>query len=125
MIYFASYVPSGPVKIGHTAATIKQKMSILQTYSPTPVILFRVMPGDTRHERGTHYLFRDNHIHGEWFHFHPAMLTVEKVEPMDATWTLPRHLRRETFTARRCPANWPVSAELETILEKALSREAA
>lgn len=66
-VYFLKPIGmDGPVKIGCS----KQPQGRLQTldiWSPFPLELMAIVPGDHKDERALHWHFRDSRLHGEWF----------------------------------------------------------
>lgn len=77
MIYFIRCGADGPVKIGYTAKSAKQRLALLQVGNHEPLEVIRTMRGAHRLERWLHVRFRAHRIRSEWFSFHPDMLTVE------------------------------------------------
>lgn len=67
MIYFAQDTTSKAIKIGYSKDP-KKRRSGLQTASPNPLELLGVVHGGLEHERAYHKKFKEERIHGEWFH---------------------------------------------------------
>ena len=76
-VYFARAGADGPwVKIG-TAAHPEDRVRALDTGSPFPLVLMRVIDGSDAVERWLHRHFAAHRLKGEWFNFVPEMLTIE------------------------------------------------
>lgn len=65
-VYFVTCRELGMVKIGH-ARSVKKRLSILQTSSPLPLTLERVIEGDREREHELHRRFAGDRVRGEWF----------------------------------------------------------
>lgn len=69
VVYFVQCGDSGPIKIGHTTRErLKARLSVLQTGSPFPLHLRRVVAGTRQTEAAAQQFFRDLRLHGEWFY---------------------------------------------------------
>jgi excisionase family DNA binding protein len=66
-VYFVEAGENGPIKIGHTDASVASRISWLQTGSPVPLRLLASMPGDRDVEAKLHGKFVNTRIRGEWF----------------------------------------------------------
>jgi hypothetical protein len=62
------------VKIGFTAGDVAKRIANLQTGSPVPLTILRVVVGDERVERALHSRFAPHRQRGEWFTFSDEML---------------------------------------------------
>jgi hypothetical protein len=78
-VYFVQANQNGPVKIG-TAEDVIGRLRELQTAHYMVLRLLREIDGDYRLERALHRRFTAQHIRGEWFAFHPDMLTIMPVD---------------------------------------------
>lgn len=91
------------VKIGQTQTDIEQRLRALQTANAHPLTVLRLIPETSECiglESAFHRYFRHWHVRGEWFRFHPVMLTIEPSEVMEAQTPLLRPAkRRATFPA--------------------------
>lgn len=65
-IYFVQAEHGGPIKIGQSNDPI-QRLKQLQTSSPYPLVLRRVVNGAPEMEHRLHALFKDHRLNGEWF----------------------------------------------------------
>lgn len=76
-VYFIRAGADGPfVKIGH-AEDPQARMRCLDTASPFPLVLMRVIDGGEEVERWLHRHFSALRVKGEWFRFTAAMLDIE------------------------------------------------
>jgi DNA-binding XRE family transcriptional regulator len=76
-VYFIQAGNDGPVKIGW-AATPTNRLRQMQTASPHPLLLRRVVPEASRIvERWFHRWFAERRLNGEWFSFTDEMLSLE------------------------------------------------
>lgn len=84
MIYFAQDTTSKALKIGYSKDP-KKRRSGLQTASPNPLDLLGVVHGGLEHERAYHKKFKQERIHGEWFHdsILPEVLEIIARNPLD------------------------------------------
>lgn len=64
VVYFVS--DGEFVKIGFTC-NLKTRLSTLQTMSPRPLEVLKVISGPQTLEKEIHKKFRHFHVHGEWF----------------------------------------------------------
>lgn len=84
MIYFARFRDAEPVKIGYSR-NLHGRLSGLRRKFQVDLSFIRTMEGRLFTERWLHVYFADRHIWGEWFRFHPDMLTViPPVERLDS-----------------------------------------
>jgi len=75
-VYFMRQVGGvGPIKIG-VSASPKSRLDMLATWSPTPLELVAVIPGDAALERNIHECFADYHSHREWFNAGPRLVAA-------------------------------------------------
>ena len=74
--YFIQAGAMGPVKIGHTSYP-ERLLRRFQTHHWEQLRLIRTVEGYCEVERWLHWRFAYLRIRGEWFEFHPSMLTVE------------------------------------------------
>lgn len=75
----------GPVKIGSTSY-IYQRLSQIQMHNHHELELIRLIRGSKCAEDWLHNYFKESWMFGEWFRFHPDMLTVKV--PKDQTTPL-------------------------------------
>jgi hypothetical protein len=61
--------PEGPVKIGYTRRSAKQRLAHGQTFSPEPLSILAESPASQALERQLHRYFEPLRIHGEWFRY--------------------------------------------------------
>jgi hypothetical protein len=64
MLYFAT--TENYVKIGQSDDPVN-RVRQMQIGCPLPLKLTGVMPGNKNDEKAIQRLFKDSHIHGEWF----------------------------------------------------------
>lgn len=76
VVYMLRCANGGPVKIG-TTKSLTQRVAALQTASAEGLAAIRTIPGTTITERWLHSHFEPGRIAGEWFSYHPDMLTIE------------------------------------------------
>ena len=74
-VYFVRAGEEGPVKIGH-AKNPASRLRELQAGCFETFNLLRVIEGDVLSEKFLHRHFRAQRVRGEWFRFHPDMLTI-------------------------------------------------
>jgi len=70
MVYFIKDEGSGHIKIGYTSGGVygvKQRLSSLQTSSPTKLEVLAVIQGSRKTEKYLHEQFKDIRVIGEWF----------------------------------------------------------
>lgn len=99
LVYFAR---SGDlIKIGFTG-DVRSRMFRLQASSPAPVELLATVPGGREIERFLHQMFRENHMHGEWFKPDETMLAMVERFRVDGNRNIERKRapRRPRFGAR-------------------------
>lgn len=75
-VYFIRAGIDGPIKIG-TASDPRARLHELQTAHHDVLQLVREVDGDRSVEVGFHRHFAEYRIRGEWFTFHPSMLTID------------------------------------------------
>lgn len=78
-IYMIRAGEDGPVKIG-CADDPEGRLIYLQGGNHLELSIIRLMPGGIAVERQLHQTFADQRIRGEWFWFHPDMLTINPSE---------------------------------------------
>jgi hypothetical protein len=101
-IYFLRAGLTGPVKIG-CCGDIKTRIVFLQQGNHRPLMLLREIPGSPQKECWLHKYFHEQHLRGEWFTFHPDMMTVE---PEDDHSTLKgENAKVQTFRKQGLPLN--------------------
>ena len=76
MIYIARSGTTDFVKIGY-AKVVVDRLAMLQTGNPHPLVLLRELPGNRTTEALFHAHFRPQRYRIEWFTFVPEMLTIE------------------------------------------------
>lgn len=77
VVYFVQMGDDGPVKIGYTQRDkLKARLSVLQTGSPYPLRLRRLVTATRDTERAAHRFFADLRMRGEWFWPDPDLLAV-------------------------------------------------
>lgn len=67
-VYYVHAPELGLVKIGH-AGNVHKRLTMLQTGSPTRLVLLAVEPGGEKLERERHAQFEQLRARGEWFRF--------------------------------------------------------
>lgn len=65
-VYLLQQGDAGPVKIGSTAS-LRQRLSALQTASPVPLRVLALLPGGQDEERALHARFTEHRLRGEWY----------------------------------------------------------
>ncbi len=77
MIYFLQLQgDDNPVKIGWTS-NLESRLRHLNPGHPSGVKVIRTLDGKRWVESWLHGAFANSRRHGEWFNFHPDMLTIE------------------------------------------------
>jgi hypothetical protein len=68
-VYFIQSSNGGPIKIGRVgrADALRNRLDALQTGSPYPLRVLRVIPGDLATEQELHLRFAQWRVSGEWF----------------------------------------------------------
>lgn len=66
-VYFVRPIGGGPIKIGRSCDPTS-RLAALEAWSPYPLELMCLIPGDKLLERNVQDCFTDCHYHGEWFH---------------------------------------------------------
>lgn len=75
-VYFIQAPDNGLVKIGYSA-NLHHRLRELQNYSPVQLTLIRLVRGASRSfETQVLCHFAELRTHGDWFKFHPSMLTA-------------------------------------------------
>ena len=74
-VYFVQQIVGGPVKIG-VAWDAEQRLATLSIWSPHPLKLLALAPGDKYLERNVQDCFADCHYHNEWFHPNPRLMAA-------------------------------------------------
>jgi hypothetical protein len=64
------------VKIGYTSDDLA-RVKALRTGNPARLRIIRLVPGGQKVERDFHVEFAQSRTHGEWFKFHPDMMTFQ------------------------------------------------
>lgn len=67
----------GPIKIG-VSDEPETRLSTFSPWSPYPLELIGMVPGDHRDEQFMHRAFADVHSHREWFHSSPLLRSTIK-----------------------------------------------
>lgn len=81
-VYFLRPVGmKGPIKIGYSDQP-KRRLKEMMMWSPIPLELFAVVPGDRGLEGSLHRAFRDAKSHWEWFRPIPEL--IEAINRMKA-----------------------------------------
>lgn len=78
MIYFIQAGKSGPIKIGHTDNSVRERMAQLQTGCPYELNLLWQFIGDLNKEAEIHREFEHENIRGEWFR--PSLELLDYIE---------------------------------------------
>jgi hypothetical protein len=101
VIYFLQAGDDGLVKIGRSRSAPGRTQQI-QSWEPTKLRLIRSIDAPDWMETWLHQRFGDHRSHGEWFRFHPDMLTVippaEKPKPEPKTLPIPKWRRGGTMS---------------------------
>ena len=115
-IYFIKPVgQDGPVKIGCTRF-VDDRLNHLMHWSPVPLEVSAIAPGDFRLERFIHNRFVAQSLHKEWFSPSPALMAaiarVKDGEPLESVFgPEPRFRKRWGQTERHyVPATEPERA---------------
>jgi hypothetical protein len=75
MVYFLKLENTPYVKIGYTA-DLDNRLRKLRSDNPHPVTVLGRRTGGRREERFYHSLFKNSHVHGDWFHESPELLKL-------------------------------------------------
>lgn len=80
-IYFIKPIgKAGPIKIGCTRF-VERRLDELLHWSPVPLEVVAIAPGDFRLERFIHNRFADERLHKEWFTESDALIAaIERVK---------------------------------------------
>lgn len=73
------------VKLGWSDRNAEERCAALQTANALPLTVIREIKGDRWVERALHRRFKSARIKGEWFVFHPDMLTFDP-RPLASTF---------------------------------------
>ncbi len=65
-VYFIQPLGGGPVKIGRTTNVLR-RLNTIQSNSPVPLKILRVLEGGHEQESALHIKFKDDRLWGEWF----------------------------------------------------------
>lgn len=68
-IYLIRAIGTNRYKIGF-AVNVEQRLKRIQTSSPFPLFLIKVVPGTPKKEAQLHKMYAHCRVHGEWFEFH-------------------------------------------------------
>lgn len=85
-VYFVGPEDRSIIKIGFTCNP-PNRLSGLMCWSPVPLQLLAVAPGDVRDKQRLHWLFLEHFSHKEWFRAPPALLAL--IAEVERTETLP------------------------------------
>ena len=72
VVYFIG-ADQGPVKIGTTSGSVKNRLSGIQTGHPHRLRVLAVADGGYELESAFHLIFAPNRLHGEWFDRTPQL----------------------------------------------------
>ena len=75
-VYFIRAGEDGPVKIG-LAVNVERRRKTLQTAHSAPLRMIRTIEGGRGTEQWLHQRFAEVWLKGEWFQFHPDMISIE------------------------------------------------
>lgn len=75
LIYFLRFGKSGPVRIGFTKTTLRQRLRELQAGSPIPLRLLGTMNGTMGEEIELHRRFEPLRVLHSWYHSDPELLS--------------------------------------------------
>lgn len=78
MIYFLQRAGGGPIKIGHTDRTARDRKNTAQVYSPEDLVVRAECPGTQRTEAAIHARLARSRVRGEWYA--PTREVLELVE---------------------------------------------
>lgn len=98
LLYFIAPVGGGPIKIGCTRC-VEQRLQALMLWSPNRLEILATVPGYFRDELFLQWMFREHHLHHEWFSPVPELLKI--VEYVRANGTLPDYAVRSHKTPYR------------------------
>lgn len=73
-IYFIQSGSSGPIKIGYSTSSVKDRLATLQTAHHEKLNLLATMEGARPLEQKIHSQFQSHRLEGEWFHPDPGIL---------------------------------------------------
>lgn len=97
MIYFFENTISENIKIGH-ASCVLYRQERLEAVGGYPLELLGVIRGGESGEKKLHYRFRDLRVKGEWFRFHPKLMSFIRefarplVKPVESWDCVPEEL---------------------------------
>ena len=75
-VYIIQAGDSCMVKIGWTGGNVESRRRIFQSGHYEQLRIIRIIETPRGAEGWLHCLFAEYHVRGEWFRFHPTMLTV-------------------------------------------------
>ena len=90
--------PAGPVKIGK-AISVEARLATLRGLTVEELTVIRTVDGYTAVEIHLHRYFDHVRIRGEWFAYHPDMLTVS-VPIADSHTVRCKHVKTDTALSR-------------------------
>lgn len=76
VIYFLRAGNGGSVKIGWSLK-VSERITALQAGQPFKLVILRQIPAERWVEKWLHWQFKEGRLNGEWFTFHPDMLSIE------------------------------------------------
>lgn len=74
-VYFIQSGEAGNIKIG-ISTNPRSRLAKMQTDTPEPIRLLRLVPGDRQRELSFHGAFEEDRANGEWFRPSPGLLTL-------------------------------------------------
>ena len=82
-IYYLRAGEDGPIKIGFTKGNPSDRITVLQTGCPYPIIFLGAQHGTQVEERRLHREYAPYWLSGEWFKPHPTLLLdiMERLSP--------------------------------------------
>lgn len=83
MIYIIHDKHNDLVKIGKTICPL-ERLRMFQTQHPWDLVIIRLMEGDKEEEKFLHQKWGHLRTKGEWFQFHPDMLSDKTFPDCDA-----------------------------------------
>lgn len=78
-VYFVQAEGGGPIKIGFTGGSMKDRLVQLQNGNPRRLVCIGIVRGTRIHEGLFHTMFQMDRLVGEWFEPSPELLSV--IEP--------------------------------------------
>lgn len=76
ILYFIQPEGEPFVKIGYSSVKASSRIRSLQIGNPRKLKLLASVIGTQAQELGLHFLLREHHVHGEWFHLTPEVSAV-------------------------------------------------